>query len=256
MSYRWMNRGDRIEAPLVREGNALVATDWDHALARAAELVRGASGKAAILASAGASVEALYLARQAASAFDVTGLFRVEQVPGDVPLSGVPNLALRSERAPNATGARMLGYREGGDAMQKAMSAASLVIALDEPLTGLDLAAVPNLVYLGTVLPEAARGAAVVLPIANVAEEDGTFVNRDALVQRYFQAKPSPGMARPAWWVLGELVAELSGTEPPVTAEEAFARVASGVPAFAGLSYTALGTRGAQARERVPAGVA
>ena len=29
MNYRWMNRGDRIEAPLVREGGRHVATDWD-----------------------------------------------------------------------------------------------------------------------------------------------------------------------------------------------------------------------------------
>ena len=34
LDYRWMNRGDRIEAPLVRDGGRHVATDWDTALAR------------------------------------------------------------------------------------------------------------------------------------------------------------------------------------------------------------------------------
>src|SRR5882762_1877393 len=33
MNYRWMNRGDRIEAPLVRRGSELHATDWDEAFA-------------------------------------------------------------------------------------------------------------------------------------------------------------------------------------------------------------------------------
>ncbi|HJQ66495.1 MAG TPA: 2Fe-2S iron-sulfur cluster-binding protein, partial [Gemmatimonadales bacterium] len=33
-TYRWMNRADRIEAPLVRDGGALRATDWDEALSR------------------------------------------------------------------------------------------------------------------------------------------------------------------------------------------------------------------------------
>jgi len=62
--------------------------------------------------------------------------------------------------------------------------------------------------------PDAAcRAADVVLPIANVAEEDGTFVNRDGREQRYFQAKPAPGMARPAAWVLGELAAALGVAE-------------------------------------------
>jgi len=54
-----------------------------------------------------------------------------------------------------------------------------------------------------------------VLPIANVAEEEGTFVNRDGRAQRYFQAKPAPGMARPAAWVLGELAAALGVAEAP-----------------------------------------
>ena len=53
--------------------------------------------------------------------------------------------------------------------------------------------------------PPRRADAEVVLPLANTAEEDGTFVNRDGRVQRYVQAKPTPGMARPAWWVLGEL---------------------------------------------------
>src|SRR6266571_2583875 len=41
MNYRWMNRGDRIEAPLVkRAGAELQAVDWDEALARTASLLR------------------------------------------------------------------------------------------------------------------------------------------------------------------------------------------------------------------------
>ena len=51
MSYRWMNRGDRVEAPLVRDGTRHVATDWDTALARLEQVIHGASGSAVILAS-------------------------------------------------------------------------------------------------------------------------------------------------------------------------------------------------------------
>jgi NADH-quinone oxidoreductase subunit G len=94
----------------------------------------------------------------------------------------------------------------------------------------------------------------VVLPVTIVAEEDGTFVNRDGRVQRYLPARAAPGMARPAWWALGELVAELSRGEPPATAAEAFAGLAREVPAFGGLSYEALGFRGAPLAGGVPAG--
>jgi predicted molibdopterin-dependent oxidoreductase YjgC len=102
-------------------------------------------------------------------------------------------------------------------------------------------------VYVGTVLPDRARDAEVVLPIANVAEEDGTFVNRDGRVQRYFQAKPAPGMARPAWWVFAELVATLQGEGRVATAADAFDRLAASVDAFRGLSYPQLGFAGASA---------
>jgi len=86
----------------------------------------------------------------------------------------------------------------------------------------------------------------VVLPIANVAEEEGTFVNRDGRVQRYFQAKPAPGMARPAWWVLAELLMVLGrdGGESLTGPGAAFDRLARSVGPFAGLSYASLGALG------------
>ena len=126
-----------------------------------------------------------------------------------------------------------------------------------------------SLIYLGTVLPEDATDgdggggggggplhADVVLPIANVAEEEGTFVNRDGRVQRYLQAKPAPGMAQPAWWVLGELGALLGverggGVGAPASAAAAFDRLAATVLAFAGLSYAQLGLGGAAPRAGV-----
>src|SRR5689334_7772789 len=109
MNYRWMNRGDRIEAPLVRDGARHVATDWDTALARLEQVVRGASGSAVILASGRTSTESLGLVRRLVERFNVTAAL---QVPlGDqAPLVGIPNLALRREHAPNLVGGQLLGY--------------------------------------------------------------------------------------------------------------------------------------------------
>ncbi len=247
MHYRWMNRGDRIEAPLIAHGGDLHATDWDHALNEAARLVSGSSGRAVLLSSASASNEAMFLAKKLLADFDTAAAFRVERVEGEVPLSGVPNLALRSERAANGAGATALGYREEYDAAAQAIAGASLVLIMDDDLVGIDretLAKAAHVIYLGTVLPDAARGASLVLPTANTAEEDGTLVNRDRRVQRYYQAKTAPGMARPAWWILGETLKELNRGESLFSAEEAFALMAEAESAFAGLSYPALGTRG------------
>jgi len=237
LNYRWMNRGDRIEAPLVRRR----ATDWDEALSRAASVLRGAGGKAVALVSPRASTEALFLARRLLARFEWTGAFQV--VMGEeAPLAGVPNLALRAERAPNARGAELLGYSRDYAAALATTRAAAVVLVLDEPDAAIETAG--TLLYLGTVLPESAHDAEVVLPIANVTEEDGTYVNRDGRVQRYFQAKPAPGMARPAWWVLSELLALVDGGGHLASAAEAFDALAGATDAFHGLSYARLGGGG------------
>jgi NADH-quinone oxidoreductase subunit G len=214
MHYPWMNRGDRIEAPLVRQNGELRATDWDEAFARVLGILRGAAGggKAVAVVSPGASVEALSLAKRLLSGFDWRGGFQV--VMGEeAPLPGVPNLALRAERAPNATGAEQLGYTRDYAGVLEAAATASVVLVLDDPDALVKTAGA--LIYAGTVLPpeSACRDAEVVLPIANVAEEEGTFVNRDGREQRYFAAKPAPGMAQPAAWVFGELVAAMGLAE-------------------------------------------
>jgi NADH-quinone oxidoreductase subunit G len=242
MNYRWMNRGDRIEAPLVKRGGAeLQAVDWDEALARAATVLRGAGGRAVALASPKLSTEALFLTRELFAGLDWTGAVQI--VMGEeAPLAGVPNLALRPERAPNGTAAQLLGYSRDYAAALKAAESAAVVLVLDEPEVTIRTAGA--LIYLGTVLPEGARDAEVVLPIANVAEEEGSFVNRDGRVQRYFQAKPAPGMARPAWWVLAELLTALGRGESLAGPDAAFDRLARSVGPFAGLSYASIGALG------------
>jgi NADH-quinone oxidoreductase subunit G len=256
LDYRWMNRGDRIEAPLVRQDGTLVAADWDEAVRRAAELLAGAGGDVVVLASPRASTEALYLARAVAGA-GFRGAFRVERVREEHPLPGVPGLALRGERAPNVKGAETLGYVERFAERVAELRRAGVVLVLDDPLDGVTadaLGAAPHVIYVGTTLPDAARGATVVLPTTNVAEEDGTFVNRDGRVQRYFQARSGPGMARPAWWALGEVRAALGRGEPLASSAEAFALLAAEVEGFGGMTCDGLGPHGAVLGAGAPAG--
>lgn len=118
------------------------------------------------------------------------------------------------------------------------------MLVLDDP--DVQVRTKGSVIYLGTVLPDDAgpRSADVVLPVANVAEEEGTFVNRDGRVQRYAAAKPAPGMARPAWWVLGELCEAAGSGDAPASAADAFGQLAQAVDAFNGLSHASLGAAG------------
>ncbi len=95
------------------------------------------------------------------------------------------------------------------------------------------------------MLTEAMRSAIVVLPITNMAEEDGTFVNLRGRVQRYLQAKAAPGMARPVWWVMADLLAYLGDSANYFTASDAFAALAAARSEFSGMTYESSPSPGA-----------
>jgi predicted molibdopterin-dependent oxidoreductase YjgC len=166
----------------------------------------------------------------------------------EAPLAGVPGLALRAERAPNLHGARVLGYDAPWTSALAAAGKASLVVLLDVSLTEAEaagLAGAGSLVVLGTVESGAEARAALILPVTTMAEEHGTWMNRDGRVQRYQQAKAAPGMAQPVWWIAAGAMASLeSSADTPGSAAEAFTALGAFWPALAGLSYPELGLGG------------
>ena len=173
------------------------------------------------------------------------------QVPlGDeAPLKGVPGLALRRERAANLVGAELLGYGRDWAQAIAAAGTAAVVIVLDPDLSAEDEAALTRapgaVIVLGTVPPEGLRNAELILPVTNLAEENGTYVSRDRRLQRFQQAKGQPGMARPAWWIAGEVLAGPGpDADAPATAAQAFAKLGETWPVFAGMSYADIGFTG------------
>jgi NADH-quinone oxidoreductase subunit G len=260
MDYRWMNRGDRIEAPLVSDGVKHQAVDWDTAIARLVALLGSTSGPAVLLAHGSTGTEDLALVKQMLSGLQLTAAALVPTAAEEHPLVGVPNLALRKERAANGDGARLLGYGTDnfGSALEQA-TRASLVVLLNLDLSSEEaakLAQHPSLVVIGTVATEIERHAQIVLPMTNMAEENGTFVNRDLRVQRYAQARLPLGMARPAWWIAAEVMSgRTEGYEPPSSAAGAFDQASEMVPALGGLRYADLGLTGRSVPGRAAAEV-
>jgi len=240
-NYRWMNRGDRVEAPLYREGGRHAATDWNQALSRLGGLI-AKGGRVVLLASSSASVESLGLLRLLLGRTGLEATVQVPMAEREEPLEGIPGLALRRERAANAEGARRLGYSTDWESAVRAASGADLVLLADVDLTDAERALISGaraIVVLGTTVGQDLPAAELVLPVTNVAEETGTFVNCDGRVQRYQQARIPPGMARPAWWI-----AAAAGAADVATAAEAFAAVAARHPAFGGLAHADLGLNG------------
>ena len=242
--YREFNRRDRADQPLLRHGNTLAIAEWNEAIASAARSLAGR--RLVVLVSANLSNEALFLLERTIGVSGGVGVYRLER--GDeVPLPGAPDLALRAERAANATAARLLGFSEIASLGSTLREGDALLIVGDQ-LDGVDAADLDrasSIVFIGTALPPVLEArATVVLPITNIVEEEGTLTNFRGRVQRYLQAKAAPGVARPSWYVLADLLVAAGGEGHFYLPSEVFAALASTHASFAGLDYEALGLRG------------
>jgi NADH-quinone oxidoreductase subunit G len=243
LDYRWMNRTDRIEAPLVRRGDRLAAADWDEALRAAALHIHGK--RAFVLASPMLSNESLWMLSRLVRHTGGAGGFRVARGP-EAPLPGVPDLARRTELAANVIGAELLGFRKS-DTPLDAMQDNDVLIIADHDLSPDDVEAMQRasaVIVIGTVLPDAARHAIVALPATNVVEEEGTFTNVRNRVQRYQQARTGAGMSRPVWSSVGDLLAFLGEQGGYLLASQVFADLAAQRPEYAEMSYDSLGFHG------------
>ena len=251
LNYRWINRTDRAEQPMVRSNGALARAGWEPAIAAAAALLKGK--RAFVLASPNLSNEALFLLSSLIKTTGGAGAFRVER-GAEAPLAGVEDLALRAERAANVIGAEMLGFAKSDNPLSGIRAGDVLIVADHEFGNSADAAGAEVLrriadeckvIVIGTTLSGALAGADIVLPITNFAEEEGTFTNIRGRVQRFFQAKAAPGLARPSWFVLSDLVAAVGGAASHYLPADVFAAMVAATPAYAGLTWETLGLRGA-----------
>jgi NADH-quinone oxidoreductase subunit G len=250
LNYEWINRGARIEAPLVRGADgALAAVSWSDALTQLAAALKGATGGAQAVVSPFMANEDLGLLRRVMeSTGGGAGVYRCP-TGEEVVLPGFPTLALRTDRAANPAGAELMGFERagGGDGLGGLDAAAGhrgvlwvLGDELSDAPAGFGSAA-SVFVYVGHFLSPAARNADFVLPATTFAEMEGSFTNVQKRVQRFWPALQAPGMSRPAWQILGVLLAGLGDAPAIATASDAFASL----PELGGLSWADLGQQGA-----------
>ncbi|HEV3051422.1 MAG TPA: molybdopterin-dependent oxidoreductase [Longimicrobium sp.] len=260
LNYNWINRTDRVEAPLVRDASGRhVPMSWSEALTRLADTLRGHAGGAAAVVSPFAANEDLGALRRVMDAIGGgSGVFRCEQGE-EVVLPGFPNLALRTDRAANVVGAELFGFGRTGGAdgkggLEQVAAHAGVLFVLGDELAdaSADFGANASLfVYVGQHLSPAARNAHFVLPATSFAEMEGTFTNVQRRVQRFWPALRAPGMSRPGWQILGVLLAGIGDAGAPGTAADAFSGLAAVRPEFGMLSWSDLGAQGAALPEAV-----
>ncbi|MXZ21505.1 MAG: NADH-quinone oxidoreductase subunit NuoG [Caldilineaceae bacterium SB0665_bin_25] len=105
-----------------------------------------------------------------------------------------------------------------------------------------------ELLVVTDLLPtETAQKADVVLPALGWAESDGTYTNLERRVQRAPKAVTDPkSRAAPDWMMLTHLAKQMGANWPFSDAHSVTAEIARAVPAYAGLTWEALGDQGLQ----------
>ena len=105
-----------------------------------------------------------------------------------------------------------------------------------------------ELLVVTDLLPtETAQKADVVLPALGWAESDGTYTNMERRVQRAPKAVTDPkSRAAPDWMIYVHLAKQMGANWPFSNAHGVTVEIARAVPAYAGLTWEALGDQGRQ----------
>ena len=173
-------------------------------------------------------------------------------VSGEAALPGYEGLARRKSLSPNQLGAELLGcVRVGNEAGQGGLQGLAdhegVVLVLGDALDDQPEGFASNaalVIYLGAYRSAALAAADFQFPVTTFAEQEGTFTNHAGRVQRFSAALTGPGVARPAWLVLGALLAALRDEDGPSNPAQAFELVAQTVPSYEGMEYETIGMRG------------
>jgi NADH-quinone oxidoreductase subunit G len=102
----------------------------------------------------------------------------------------------------------------------------------------------PFVVVNALTMTDTAQLADLVLPIASVAEKDGTYTNCERRVQRIYRAFDLSADIKPDWLIFTEVAAQLGGEAGYFSARDILRDIAAKVPLYAGITPKSLGESG------------
>ena len=263
--YAQFHAPDRLTAVSRRRDGAVQAVAWTEAIPVIATAIKGVVARhgaeaVGVIASAELTNEECFLTRRVFR--DGLGLANVDFPARPQPPVVYPKFTIEGDRNPNSKGARATGVGPGtgGRSVADMMRAAAdgsiraLVFLRGGPLDQFGDPAVAAraldraelIIVVDSIPSPVSAKAHWTLPGVSSAEKEGTFTNSAGRVQRVRKAFRRYGDAREEWRILqdlGRALGALSESDPDP--ERIFDRLARAVPAFAGLSYAALGDQGA-----------
>jgi len=266
-SYKWLDV-DRLEKPQIHDGQSLSPSDWDTAIARAADLIKktieshGAESMA-VLASPRMTNEELYFAKKIFQ--QRLNLSEIAFSNPPVPDATSDNFLLKKDKNPNTKGAELIFPEHTGKVVKSVLEDAvsgkiKLLYIFHFDLfeafgdyAAKALNSVDTVIYQGTNANVVLNHADVVMPAAAYVEKEGTFTNFQGRVQRLFQAVAPLKNSRPSLEILCDLAKSFDLKLPVPDASLVFDALAAEVSAFQGLNYTLIGLTGKLVNQPEPA---
>jgi NADH-quinone oxidoreductase subunit G len=250
LSYKSLEGDRALEPKLGRAGEGRSATR-EEAVRTAAERVKPHLGKdsLAFVVSPVASVEDLL----GALTFAREGLGLKKVYASGRPADKADHLLLTADRNPNRKGlewiAKGLGLSvepfealvAGIDGEKiKALWMVGNEVPTDAKVFASQLVGLETVVVQATNLGPVAGMANVLLPASTHAEEHGTFVNFNGVIQRAVAAYPPRAMSKPHWAWAGMMLGELGAPVTWKRSRDVFAQLSGAVAELKGFNWDAV----------------
>src|SRR5688572_3655545 len=255
--YKPVRAADRLTAIRV---NGIDST-LDVAVKTAAEILNSSSGALAVVSSGRSSVEEQFLTKRLAAALNAATHVVTRVGEGD-------GILISADRNPNLRGALVTGLiaelpkagrpavaRDSGHAAPVAIRTAGLeklgaaidagqvkaIVSFGEDLvagglTAAQLAKV-SIVYLGTHQNATTAAAKIVIPTLTVFEKNGTFVNQQFRVQKFFKCIPGPVGAVDDLIGLAKLISAFGGAAVPAEINALWQVIAAEIGALKTITF-------------------
>lgn len=266
LSYRQLNRSDRLTTPLIRRSGRLEPASWDEAIAEAVKQIGAVKGKdkktgAVGVPSPRGTNEELYAFKKLMEAMGATSSDWGPNGSTPEPAQMEDEILRRTDKNPNSTGVTEigLGSANGGVSMKGALEGVmkglyKIVYLMGPGLLGtgasenLTREALGNaevvLLHAAWPCPEMDY-ASVVFPASTYVEKDGTFTNYQRRVQRICKAYDPPSGARDELSVLLDLLRAFGAELPSTDAAGVMDLMAGEIPSFMGLKLETVPFSGA-----------
>ncbi|MEC9035553.1 MAG: molybdopterin-dependent oxidoreductase, partial [Verrucomicrobiota bacterium] len=250
LNYHLLESSARLTDPMIKRGKSHETVDWPQAIRRVAEgLLKYEGHEIAIIASARMTNEELYLIRVLSESIGTKNVDVVKcHGEGDDYLS-------HEDKRPNTNGAKViLRLRSPGsriNTIRKGIESGSIkaLLVYGENIVreGFDDELLSKLKFLASshiLANPTAKVSNIVLPGAGYAEKRGSMINATGRLQLLNKAIEPPGNSKDDWEVLEDLNRAMDGKDSVHDLADIFSEMASDVPAFKGLSLSAIGGKG------------